>query len=106
VDGRVLIDAARAGDAGARAALAEPIAALGTVLAGAVALMGAEAVILAGGVAGAADVLAPLIEARLRAHLPPHLRAVSIRAGRFGPQAGLVGAAIAGRLGAGWRDAP
>lgn len=105
-DGRALIDAARAGEARARAALAEPTAALGTALAGAVALLDPQAVILAGGVAGAADVLAPLMEARLRAHLPPHLRDVSIRAGRFGSRAGLVGAAIAGRLGAGWRGLP
>src|SRR5690606_38480378 len=50
-DGSALIAAARNGDTAATAALRAPMAALGTTLAGAVALLDPQAVILAGGVA-------------------------------------------------------
>ena len=71
--------------------------ALGTALAGAVALLDPAAIILAGGVAASLDVLAPLILAPLKRQLPPHLRGIDLRAGQFGPRAGLIGAAVAGR---------
>lgn len=104
-DGPALIAAAVAGDVAAREALERPMQALGTALAGAVALLDPEAVILAGGVAAAADVVAEPILAAARRHLPPHLRGIGIRAGQFGPRAGLVGAAFAGRDGTGWGSA-
>ncbi len=104
VDGTALVAAARSGDAQARAALEPPMRALGTALAGAVALLDPEAIILAGGVAAALDVLAPLIRPALQRHLPPHLRGVLLRAGEFGPRAGLVGAAFAGARGPIWRQ--
>jgi glucokinase len=103
-DGMALVQAARDGDADAVAALEPPMRALGTALAGAVALLDPAAIILAGGVVRAADVLAPLILPALRRQLPPHLRGIAIRPGRFGAQAGLVGAAFAGARGAQWRD--
>jgi len=53
-------------------------------------------------VASATDLLAPLIQAGLRRQLPPHLRAIEIKAGQFGPGASLRGAAIAGVRGAEW----
>ena len=101
-DGAALIAAAREGGPEAVAALAKPMEALGTALAGAVALLDPQAVILAGGVASASDVVVPPILGALRRHLPPHLRSIEIRAGRFGPRAGLVGAAFAGSLGGEW----
>lgn len=102
-NGLALVEAARGGEATALAALQGPMTALGTALAGAVALLDPQAVILAGGVADAVDVLEPLILAALRRHLPPHLRGIGLRAGRFGPRAGLVGASFAGAGGPDWR---
>jgi predicted NBD/HSP70 family sugar kinase len=101
--GKVLVNAARDGDEDALSALAEPMTALGTALAGAVALLDPEAVIFAGGVAGSLDVLEPLIQSALARQLPPHLRSIPLKAGFWGPQAGLVGAAFAGARGEDWR---
>jgi glucokinase len=101
-DGSALIDAARHGDAAILATLGPPMTALGTALAGAVALLDPQAVILAGGVAAASDVLKPALLAALRRHLPPHLRGIEVRPGHFGPRAGLVGAAFAGAMGSNW----
>jgi len=103
-DGAGLVEAARAGHPAAIAALQQPGRALGTALAGAVALLDPQAVILAGGVARALDVLEPPILSALRRQLPPHLRAITLRAGQFGPRAGIVGAAFAGAAGPGWRN--
>lgn len=102
--GTALVAAARAGDGRAVAALTPPMEALGTALAGAVALLAPEAIILAGGVAASVDVLRPLILPALRRQLPPHLRTIDIRPGQFGPKAGLVGAAFAGAYGTNWRN--
>jgi glucokinase len=102
-DGGALVQAARNGDSAARAALAVPMRALGTALAGAVALLDPAVVILAGGVANSLDVLGPLILPPLRRQLPPHLRPITLRVGEFGASAGLVGAAIAGARGPDWR---
>ncbi|MEP7240524.1 MAG: ROK family protein, partial [Devosia sp.] len=73
-------------------------------LAGAVALLDPETIVLAGGVAEALDVLAQPIVAALRRHVPRHLRDIDIRAARFGARAGLVGAAVAGSRGQDWRQ--
>lgn len=102
-DGTALVEAARHGDAAALAALVPPTRALGTAVAGAVALLDPSIVILAGGVVKSLDLLAPMILAALRRQLPRHLRGIDIKAGRFGAHAGLVGAAIAGARGAQWR---
>lgn len=94
-DGPALIVAARAGKPAAAAALRPACIALGTALAGAVALTGVAMVIVAGGVAGAMDVMGPVIRARLTAHLPPHLRNVILVPAAFGSGASLAGAALA-----------
>ena len=103
-DGATLVRAARGRDAAAIDALTPAMQALGTALAGAVALLAPQAIILAGGVAASLDVLKPLILPALRRQLPPHLRAIDIRPGQFGPRAGLVGAAFAGAYGPNWRN--
>jgi predicted NBD/HSP70 family sugar kinase len=102
-DGADLIASARAGDPAAIAALRMPAQRLGTALAGAVALLDPEVILVAGGLSAALDVLAPPILTAMRRQLPPHLRRIEIRAGTFGPRAGLVGAAIAGAAGENWR---
>ena len=66
-DARALIAAARAGDRAALEALEKPSAALGAAIAGAVALLGSQSVIVSGGVAEGIDVLAPLILPRSQA---------------------------------------
>jgi glucokinase len=103
-DGARLIAAAREGDARARAAIETAAAAIGTALSGAVALLDPQAILITGGVADSLDVLSPPILAAMRRHVPPHLKAVELRAGRFGGGAALIGAAIAGRAGADWRS--
>ncbi|WP_423068645.1 ROK family protein [Devosia sp. CN2-171] len=103
-DGTALVRAARARDPEALEALEPPMRALGTALAGAVALLDPEAIILAGGVAASVDVLAPIVLPAMRRQLPPHLRSIDIRPGQFGPKAGLVGAAFAGAHGVNWRN--
>lgn len=96
-DGPALVTRARSGDETARDALAGPMTALGTTLAGAVALTGSPLVIFAGGVADSLDVLEPLLLPALTRQLPPHLRGVRLMPGYFGPQAALVGAGLAAR---------
>ena len=99
VDGAGLIAAAVVGDEAAREALTSVAVALGTSLAGAIALLDPGLVIISGGVADAVEVLsAPLRDAMAR-HLPPHLRETEITRGALGPKAGLVGALIAARRG-------
>ncbi|HET7716917.1 MAG TPA: ROK family protein [Bauldia sp.] len=101
-DGAALVAAARGGNPAAIDVIAMPARALGTSLAAAVALLDPEAVLLAGGVAGAIDVLKePMLEAARR-QLPAHLKEIDLRAGAFGPRAGLVGAAVAGGAGQNW----
>lgn len=94
-DGAALVEMARKEDAAAIAALAKPAAALGTVLAGAVALLGSRSVIVSGGVSQGIDVLAPLILPVLKRQLPPHLRDVTLVESTYGHQASLMGAGLA-----------
>jgi predicted NBD/HSP70 family sugar kinase len=101
-DGTTLIAAARGGSAEAIGALRQPMRVLGASLAGAVALVDPELIVVTGGVASAMDLLAPLIKAGLERQLPPHLRDVEIKSGQFGPAASLRGAAIAGVRGPAW----
>jgi len=104
VDGPALIAAARDGYAAAVRALEAPMHILGTALAGAVGLLDPEMIVIAGGVAAEMDLLAPMVREAMNRQLPPHLRNVDIRAGMFGPKAGLIGAGIAGRQGPDWGD--
>lgn len=99
VDGAGLVAAAVRHDASAADALVPIAVALGTSLAGAVALLDPGVVIISGGVADAVDVLAPTLRDVLTRHLPPHLRAIEVVRGQLGPTAGLVGALLAARRG-------
>jgi predicted NBD/HSP70 family sugar kinase len=105
-DGVRLIEAARAGDRAARAAIDRLAAAIGTTLAGAIALVDPARVLFAGGVSGALDVLAPGILAAARRQLPAHLHAIQLAAAAFGAEAGLVGAAVAAVRGREWWRLP
>ena len=99
-----LVAAAAAGDQIARAAITAPARRLGGAIASAIALLDPACVLLAGGVAASADTLVPYLREVLERHTPPHLRGTPITVGRFGPRAGLVGAAIAGRRGSSWTE--
>jgi predicted NBD/HSP70 family sugar kinase len=101
--GGELIAAARSGDPAASSALDLPCRRLGMALAGAVALLDPQAIIIAGGIAEALDVLGPTILSAMRERLPAHLRGIELRPGAFGPRAALVGAALAGAAGKEWR---
>src|SRR5690606_33977443 len=103
-DGATLIEAARGGNAQAQRLLDGPASALGTALAGAVALLDVRAIVFAGGGATALDVLEQPIMAALRRQLPPHLRDVALVAGQYGPGAALAGAAIAAAGSTLWED--
>lgn len=105
-DGRALMASVRAGDPAAGRALDPAVRALATALAGAVALSGAELVVVSGGVSSALDILAPSLLDRLRAHLPPHLRNVTLAPAAFGPDASLVGAALAAGRHPAWERKP
>jgi len=94
-DARALLAAARAGDRAALKALEKPCAALGAAIAGAVALLGSQSVIVSGGVAEGIDALQPLILPVLKRHLPPHLRDVTLAPAEFGARASLIGAGLA-----------
>jgi predicted NBD/HSP70 family sugar kinase len=94
-DGRALVAAARAGEPHAVASVERAARALGTALAGAVALTGCGRIVVSGGLSDALDMLGPPLLDRLRAHLPPQLRAVELVQGRFGSAASLAGAALA-----------
>lgn len=100
--GAGLVEAVRQGQPAAEASLARAMESLGTALAGAVALLDPQTIILAGGLAAEADVIVPPTLSALRRHLPPHLRGIEIIQGHFGPHAGLVGAAFAGSKGQLW----
>lgn len=103
-DGRGLVAAVRQGNTDALDTLERPAKALGVSLATAVALLDPQTVILAGGVAEAADVLVPMVRTAMERQLPPHLRGVCIEAGAFGKDASLVGAAFAGARGQQWDE--
>lgn len=104
-DGAAAVAAARSGDTRAATGLESVGRALGVTAAGAVALLDPSVVVVAGGVAESLDVLLPAARAALDAHLPAHLRGVPIVSGRFGSDAGLVGALAAARRGSRWWDA-
>jgi len=103
-NGGLLIEAARAGQSEALAAVEETARRLGVALAGAVGLLDPGVILVSGGLADALDVIAPPLLAALRRQLPPHLRGIELKPGLFGSRAGLVGAALAGQAGSGWRQ--
>ena len=101
-DGAGVVRSAMAGDPVAGAAVDAAGTALGTALAGAVALVDPGLVIVSGGLADAVAALEPSLRRALDRQLPPHLRDVEVTAGRLGPAAGLVGALHAARRGERW----
>lgn len=103
-DGPALIAAARKGAPEAAAALAPALTALGTALSGAVALTGISRIVVSGGVSEAIDILGPPIVQRMREHLPPHLRDVTLVPAAFGASASLVGAAFAANGHSCWEE--
>ncbi|NGN44769.1 ROK family protein [Mesorhizobium sp. CGMCC 1.15528] len=103
-NGAELIAAAREGDSAAITALQKPVQSLGMALAGAVALLDPEVILIAGGISAALDVLGQPVLDAMRRQLPAHLRPIEIRAGTFGARAGIVGAALAGAAGQNWRQ--
>lgn len=103
--GHDLIAAARAGDPAAVGLLERPLDALGTAIAAAVSLLDPAAIIIAGGVADAFDVIGPPLRATVDRRLPPHLRGIALLPAHHRTRAGLVGAAHAGALGPNWRKA-
>lgn len=102
--GTALIAKARSGDPGALRLLEGVASALGTALAGPVALLDPQLVLIAGGVAEAFDVLGPAVLPTLRRQLPPHLRNITLAPGSFGASASLVGAGIAASKGETWEQ--
>lgn len=102
--GAELVAAARAGRMDARAALDRIGGILGAALAGAVALTGAQKVVISGGVSSALDLFGAQVLARLHAHVPPHMRSVSLVSGAFGSRAAICGAALAAHRHPIWRE--
>jgi glucokinase len=89
------IDAARRGDARARAALEHAASAIGVALAGAAVLLWPDRIVVGGGIAEAGELLlAPLRrEVLARARVCP-ADAVTIAGAELGPAAGAIGAAL------------
>lgn len=100
--GSALVERAAQGDKRALRLLDEPAHALGLALAGAVALLDPQVVLVSGGVASSLQLLRPAILSSMHAQLPPHLRGVDIARGAFGTEASLVGAGIAAFKGNQW----
>ncbi len=103
-NGATLIAHARRGERAAHELLDRAAGALGTTLAGAVALLDPQKILVSGGVAAALDVLEAPVLSALRRQLPPHLRGITIAAGAFGAGASLAGAAIAAFRGQNWEE--
>ncbi|RPE28770.1 ROK family protein [Kitasatospora cineracea] len=93
---RAVADAARGGDPAARTAFDLAARALAAAIAGTAALVELQAVVIGGGVAQSG----PLLLDPLARHLPdyaglPFTHGIAVHPARFGPDAGLVGAAAA-----------
>jgi glucokinase len=96
-DGRRLVEAARAGDEGAKDDLAEIGRRLGAGIASFVNVFNPELVILGGGFAKAADLLLDSARETLAIEaLPPGRDLVRIVPAQFGAEAGMIGAALVG----------
>ena len=91
-DGAALVAAARGGDAGALARMAEAGRWLGAAVATVASTLDPEVVLLTGGVSDAYDVLEPAVLEALRALASPTARAVPVRVGALGSRAGVWGA--------------
>ena len=101
-DGAGVVRSAMAGDAVAGAAVDAAGTALGTALAGAVALVDPGLVIVSGGLADAVAALEPSLRRGSTVICRPTCAVSRPTAGRLGPAAGLVGALHAARRGERW----
>ncbi len=97
-DAHLLIVRAKAGDAGARAALARIGESLGTAIGSLVNVFDPELVVIGGGFGAAAGelVLGPAREAARREAMPPADETLQVVPAELGAEAGLVGAALVG----------
>lgn len=96
---RELISAARAGDERAAGIVAEVATHLGTALATLVSIFDPELVLLSGGLSAEFDLLSTRIREVIARQASPSGRKVPVRAARFGPEAGAMGAVVLGREG-------
>lgn len=87
-----VVESAQAGDPIAQAVLAEAVEALGAMCAQIVAVIAPQAIVVGGGLSGAAGLLDG-VEAAMRSRLGFH-RVPSIRRARLGSAAGLIGAGL------------
>lgn len=90
-----VVERERAGDPAARAALHRGGTALGATLGGLVNAVGAELVVLGGGVVVGSDVYVTALREALQWALLPSLASTRVALGVLGPDATLVGAAVA-----------
>jgi glucokinase len=96
LDAEEVIAAARTGDEAASRIIERAFSALGVAVANAINLLDPERVVLGGGIASAEDLLLPHLHATIAEHVVPHLRdATRLVRSQLGPDAPLVGAAIA-----------
>jgi len=93
IDARLVVEAAREGDALAAQLVAEEAELLGIGIANLLHLFSPEAVVLGGGVSAAFDLLQPGILRTVQARALPPFRGVPVVAAQLGQNSGLVGAA-------------
>jgi glucokinase len=97
-DARAVFDAARAGDAVCRAAVRAAGEHLGIAIASILDALNPSVVVIAGGVAGAFDLLEPHVRRAVAVHAFPHTAAAAtIERSRLGNDAAVVGAAMLAR---------
>ncbi len=89
-----VVEAARRGDAAARAIIEREAVYLGLGFTGLIQLYSPERVIMGGGVAAAFDLFAATIHAVIRSRAMPPFRSVTVVPAGLGPNSGLVGAAM------------
>jgi predicted NBD/HSP70 family sugar kinase len=101
-DAGVLFELARSGDTRASAHVRGAAERLGAALAGVVATLAPQVVLIAGGLGNALDLFEPTLTDTMQRQLPRHLRATPIRPAVHRASAGLRGAVVAARGGARW----
>lgn len=99
LESRTLMAAARAGEEEPARVVTDVATHLGTALATLVSIFDPEVVLLSGGVSAEFDLLAPRIRAVIARRASPSGRTVPVRAARFGPEAGAIGAVVVGHEG-------
>ncbi|MDF5756232.1 ROK family protein [Spongiactinospora sp. TRM90649] len=98
--GPELVSAARDGDQAALTELRPYAARLGRGIAALASVLDPEVILVGGGLSGAMDVLAPLLD--IDRFASPDGRRVPVRAAALGPYAGVVGALLAAGMGDEW----